>query len=132
MTRFLVLAAALFLTTLTAPAGAAQSAALPGNWLQISVTEGDGHSSDMRGTLLLCNDVPQGHKRAAEACGQLRAAHGDIRAIPPQEIYCTHVYAPVTAAARGQWNGRPVQYEKTFGNACQMGAETGAVFALDK
>ncbi|MEX3106564.1 serine protease [Streptomyces sp. V2] len=130
MTRFLVLAAALALTALTAPATAAQSA-LPGNWLQISVTKGDGHSSDTRGTLLLCNDVPQGHAHAAEACAQLRAARGDIRAVPPQEIFCTLEYAPVTASARGQWNGRPVQYRETFGNKCEMTAKTGAVFALD-
>lgn len=130
MTRFLVLAAALALTALTAPAQAAQSA-LPGNWLQISVTKGDGHSSDMRGALLLCNDVPQGHARAAEACAQLRTAHGDVGAIPSQDVMCTLVYAPVKASARGQWNGRPVRYEHTFGNKCEMGAMTGAVFALD-
>ena len=130
MTRFLVLAAALALTALTAPAQAAQSA-LPGNWLQISVTKGDGHSSDTRGALLLCNDVPQGHARAAEACAQLRAAHGDIGAIPEREGFCNLVYAPVTASARGQWNGRPVQYQQTFGNKCEMDMKTGAVFALD-
>ncbi|MDX3379924.1 SSI family serine proteinase inhibitor [Streptomyces niveiscabiei] len=130
MTRFLVLAAALALTALTAPAEAARSA-LPGNWLQISVTKGDGHSSDTRGTLLLCNDVPQGHAKAAEACAQLRAARGDIRAIPPKDVLCTLEYAPVTASARGQWNGRPVQYQHTFGNKCQMAAETGDVFALN-
>ncbi|KND32689.1 SSI family serine proteinase inhibitor [Streptomyces acidiscabies] len=130
MTRFLVLAAALALTALTAPAQAAQSA-LPGNWLQISVTKGDDHSSDTRGALLLCNDIPQGHARAAEACEQLRAARGDIRAVPEREGFCTLVYAPVTASARGQWNGRPVQYEQTFGNKCEMAMRTGAVFALE-
>ncbi|MET8975059.1 SSI family serine proteinase inhibitor [Streptomyces sp. NPDC004539] len=136
MTRFLVLATALFLTALTAPATAAPEnavrGALPGNWLQISVTKSDGRSSDMRGTLLLCNDVPQGHARAAEACAQLREARGDIRSIPAQEVLCTLEYAPVTAEAHGQWNGRSVRYEKTFGNKCEMGAQTGAVFALDR
>ncbi|MFM9444228.1 SSI family serine proteinase inhibitor [Streptomyces acidiscabies] len=130
MTRFLVLAAALALTALTSPAQAARSA-LPGNWLQISVTKGDGHSSDTRGTLLLCNDVPQGHARAAEACEQLRAARGDIRAVPEREGLCTLVYAPVTASARGRWDGRPVRYQQTFGNKCEMAMKTGAVFALD-
>jgi len=129
MTRFFVLATALFLTALTAPANAAQGA-LPGNWLQISVTQGDGRSSDTRGTLLLCNDVPQGHVRAAEACAQLRTARGDIRSIPSQDVICTLEYAPVTASAHGRWNGRPVQYQETFGNTCEMGAKTGAVFAV--
>ncbi|WP_416967760.1 SSI family serine proteinase inhibitor [Streptomyces sp. 4F14] len=131
MTRFLVLAAALTLTALTAPAQAAQSA-LPGNWLQISVTKNKGQSSDMRGTLLVCNDVPQGHAKAAEACAQLAEAGGDIGAVPPRDIMCTLEYAPVTARARGQWDGKSVHYEKTFDNKCQMGAETGDVFALDR
>ncbi|HEY8982476.1 MAG TPA: SSI family serine proteinase inhibitor [Streptomyces sp.] len=133
MTRFFALATALFLTALTAPANAAPQSALPGNWLQISVTRGNGHSSDMRGTLLLCNDVPQGHARAAEACAQLGRAGGDVGAVPPQgDAICTLEYAPVTARARGQWNGRSVTYERTFGNKCQMLAATGAVFALDQ
>ena len=41
------------------------------------------------------------------------------------------LYAPVTVQARGQWNGRPVEYRETFSNGCVMGARTGAVFALD-
>ena len=40
------------------------------------------------------------------------------------------IYAPVPATAEGQWNGRPVDYEQTFANACVMAARTGAVFAL--
>ncbi|CAM5511126.1 SSI family serine proteinase inhibitor [Streptomyces aurantiogriseus] len=121
--------AALVLTAVT-PAQASAPGDT-GNWLRLTVTEGDSRVSDSRGTLLLC-DPPHGHSRATEACAELAAADGDLRAVPARkDTICSLVYAPVTAHARGQWNGHPVEYEKTFANRCVMGAETGAVFALD-
>ncbi|WP_159774242.1 SSI family serine proteinase inhibitor [Streptomyces sp. HM190] len=121
------LPAALALLTLgaAAPAGAA----LPGNWLYVTVTRGDARSSDTRGTLLLC-DPPQGHARAAEACAELAGAGGDVGRIPQRNGMCVQVYAPVRATARGEWDGRPVAYEHTFANSCVMAARTGSVFAL--
>ncbi|MEU6347783.1 SSI family serine proteinase inhibitor [Streptomyces sp. NPDC047072] len=120
-------AAAVLLLAAAAPVSAQQAG---GNWLFVSVTTGDGRSSDTRGTLLLCNP-PQGHGRAAEACAQLAAAGGDIEAVPPADVACPMIYAPVTAKARGQWDGRPVEYQETFSNGCVLAARTGAVFALD-
>ncbi|MET9387538.1 SSI family serine proteinase inhibitor [Streptomyces sp. NPDC002928] len=115
-------------------AGAAPATAqdpLQGNWLSLTVTRGDARSGDTPGTLLRC-DPPQGHARAAEACAQLAEANGDIAAIPPKEdVFCTMVYAPVTARARGEWGGRPVEFSKTYANTCVMAARTGAVFALN-
>ncbi|MEV0174773.1 SSI family serine proteinase inhibitor [Streptomyces sp. NPDC050803] len=108
----------------------AEREAFPGNHLYLTLTTGDTHSSDTRGTLLMC-DPPQGHSRAAEACAELAAADGDIADLAQQDVYCPMIYAPVTAQARGEWNGRPVEYTQTFSNACEMGARTGAVFALD-
>jgi hypothetical protein len=104
-------------------------AAIPGNWLQVSVTKGDAQSSDTRGTLLMC-DPPQGHARAVKACEELTAAAGDIARIPAQEAMCPMLYAPVTASAHGEWNGRPVEYRHTFSNSCALAAQTGSVFAL--
>ncbi len=101
-----------------------------GDYLYLLVTKGDSRSSDTRGTLLLC-DPPQGHGRAAEACAQLDASGGDIGALPTADVYCPMLYAPVTVHARGQWNGRPVEYRQTFSNGCVMEARTGAVFALE-
>ncbi|GKQ37395.1 hypothetical protein ALMP_39330 [Streptomyces sp. A012304] len=117
----------------TAPARAAASppGAVPGNWLQLTLTHGDARYGNSRGTLLLC-DPPQGHPRAADACAELAAVDGDIRAIPPKkDAICSMVYAPVTAHATGRWNGRPVAYTQDFSNTCVMSAKTGAVFALD-
>ena len=125
-----LLAAAALLTACALPAQAAPREAVPGNWLYLTLTRGDVRSSDTRGTLLLC-DPPQGHAHAAEACEELRAADGRVDRIPPRaDVLCPMIYAPVTAAARGEWNGRPADYRHTFANSCLLGAETGAVFQL--
>lgn len=109
--------------------GAAPPESLAGNWLYVTVTRGDARSSDTRGTLLLC-DPPQGHAHAVRACAELRAAGGDIGLIPPKEVYCPMIYAPVTTSARGEWGGRAVTYKETHSNSCVMAARTGSVFAL--
>jgi hypothetical protein len=113
-----------------------------GDWLFVTVTRGEvvppaldpvdggGVRHDSRSTLLLC-DPPQGHARAADACAELAAVDGDIAALAPKDVHCPMVYAPVTARAHGEWNGRPVEYTQTFSNGCVMAARTGSVFALD-
>ncbi|WP_329544938.1 subtilase-type protease inhibitor [Streptomyces sp. NBC_01356] len=125
-----LLAAVALLTVSAAPAQAVPQKAVGGNWLYLTVTTGDARSSDTRGTLLLC-DPPQGHAHAAQACEELRAAEGDITRIPVRaDVLCPMIYAPVTASARGEWNGRRTEYTHTFSNTCMMGVETGSVFAL--
>ncbi|MFK0020315.1 SSI family serine proteinase inhibitor [Streptomyces sp. NPDC090798] len=125
-----LLATVVLLTLGATPARAAPRETLPGNWLYLTLTTGDAHSSSTRGALLLC-DPPQGHAHAAEACAELATAAGDISRIPPRpDTICSMIYAPVTASAHGEWEGRQVTYSHTFSNSCVMGAETGAVFAL--
>ncbi|MES5818652.1 SSI family serine proteinase inhibitor [Streptomyces sp. RG80] len=128
--RGTLLAAAALLVAGTTSTQAAPEDSRTGDWLFLSVTKGDARSSDTRGTLLLC-DPPQGHGKAAEACAELEAVDGDIAALPPKDTYCPMIYTPVTAHARGQWNGRPVDYAATFSNGCVMAGRTGSVFALD-
>ncbi|MFJ7077355.1 SSI family serine proteinase inhibitor [Streptomyces sp. NPDC098781] len=124
----LAVAAALALGVTTPPATAQDSDS--GNWLFVTVTRGDGDRSEAPGRLLLC-DPPMGHKKAAEACADLDRVGGDITRLRRKDAYCPMIYAPVTAHARGEWNGHPVEYRETFSNGCGMAARTGAVFALD-
>ncbi|AVH55907.1 MULTISPECIES: subtilase-type protease inhibitor [Streptomyces] len=127
-----VLASAALLAMGAAPAQAAPQESGPGDWLLLTVTGGEALSSGTPGTLLLC-DPPQGHPQAAQACDELRAAGGDISRIPPRpDALCPLIYAPVTASARGVWEGRRVDYTHTFPNSCVVRAETGAVFALSE
>ncbi|MFD8815245.1 SSI family serine proteinase inhibitor [Streptomyces sp. NPDC059627] len=127
--RGALLAAAVLLAA--APAQAAPDVTRDGDYLYLTVTKGDSPSGDTRDALLLC-DPPQGYPRAAEACAELDTVGGDVaRLTPLRGAMCPMVYAPVTAQARGQWNGRPIEYRETFSNACQMAGRTGPVFALD-
>ncbi|MFS4091715.1 SSI family serine proteinase inhibitor [Streptomyces sp. AF1A] len=112
------------------PAQAAYRGHAPGDWLYLTVTRGEAAKDGARGTLLRC-DPPQGHPHAAEACAELAAAGGDIDRIPAKHVFCPMIYAPVTAHARGRWNGRPVDFLKTYSGACVLRARTGSVFALD-
>ncbi|MYQ44506.1 serine protease [Streptomyces sp. SID4985] len=123
------LVAALGLLTAT-PASAASSPAFPGGWLHLTVSQGETLAPGSRSALLLC-DPPRGTAHAREACAQLTAAGGDINRIPPKDVFCTMLYAPVTAHASGIWHGHRVEYTHTFSNGCVMSAQTGAVFALD-
>ncbi|MCH5672377.1 SSI family serine proteinase inhibitor [Streptomyces gilvus] len=127
--RGALLAAALLLAA--APlAQAAPGHHLPGNWLYLTVTQGDSRADGTRGSLLLC-DLPHRHARAARACADLAAVGGDIGALPARDVMCPMIYAPVTVHARGRWSGRAVEYAHTFPNRCAMRARTGEVFALD-
>lgn len=120
--------AALLAFCAAAPAHAAPEPA--GDWLLVTVTPSGAATGAPDGTLLRC-DPPRGHARADRACAELQAADGDIGRIPPQDAVCPMIHAPVTAHARGQWKGRPVEYTETFPNSCVMATRTGAVFALD-
>ncbi|MGY3204925.1 SSI family serine proteinase inhibitor [Streptomyces sp. TE5632] len=123
---------ALLVCTAPAPAQAdTRGAAAPDTWLAVGVDRGETRAGTKSGSMLLC-DPPQGHPRAADACAELAAANGRISEIPARDTICTMVHAPVTAHARGQWRGQPVEYTETFPNACVMRARTGSVFALDE
>ncbi|MBL1103648.1 serine protease [Streptomyces sp. 5-8] len=123
-----LLAAAGLLTA--GPARAASRDIQQGNWLYLTTTRGDAPFGDTPGTLLLC-DPPGGHAYAAEACRELADADGDIDRIPAAGVFCPMIFAPVTAHAYGQWNGRPVDFQETYTSTCVMRARTGHVFALD-
>ncbi|GHI02433.1 serine protease [Streptomyces cellostaticus] len=137
ITRATAAAGALLASVGLLAAGPAQAAPrnafpLPGNWLYLSATPGETQPSNTRGKLLLCDPVPLGFAQAAEACAELAAVDGDIARIPHRKVFCPMIFAPVTVHARGQWNGRPVDYQETYTSKCVMAARTGPVFALDR
>ncbi|MFF7352661.1 MULTISPECIES: SSI family serine proteinase inhibitor [Streptomyces] len=116
-----------------APAQAAPRSTFPltDNWLYLTVARGETLAGDKHGTLLLCDPLPLGYARAAEACAELEAARGDIARIAQKKVFCPMIFAPVTVHAHGQWNGQPVDYQETYSSKCVMEARTGAVFAVD-
>ncbi|MGW7792239.1 SSI family serine proteinase inhibitor, partial [Streptomyces tricolor] len=56
---------------------------------------------------------------------------GHIARLPPPDTFCPMIFAPVTAHARGRWDGRTVDFRETYTSACVMRARTGSVFTLD-
>ncbi|WP_405551955.1 SSI family serine proteinase inhibitor [Streptomyces sp. NBC_01171] len=128
LTRTAALAAALMATCLLAPGTTAHAAS--GDWLSLTVTRPGTTGGGTRAALLLC-DPPQGHPKAAEACAELAAADGDFSRLGDSDALCPLIYAPVRARAHGRWNGRQIDHERTYGNACELRAETGDVFALE-
>jgi hypothetical protein len=81
---------------------------------------------------LTCGPTGGTHPLAPMACRDLQAAGGDFTRLPgdPFTRVCPDVWDPVTAAAVGWWEGRVTWFRQVYGNACELRASTGPVFAL--
>jgi hypothetical protein len=81
-------------------------------------------------TVVLRCAPPRGtHPKASQACTAINGVKGQLTKLKPQDgVMCTMQYQPATAAAKGTWRGRSVQYKKTFSNSCALTTGTGAVF----
>jgi hypothetical protein len=95
--------------------------------LILTVRAPHGHSTTVR---LECRPPGGSHPKPRLACRAVTAARGDFDNLPgsPEQIFCTMIYQPVIASARGIWNGMPVRWQKTFGNRCELHAATDVVF----
>lgn len=81
--------------------------------------------------LLTCAPIGGSHPKATMACRQLQRVNGDIDLLADTSLACTTEYEPVLAAANGHWYGRPVNWQRVFGNSCELTAATGAVFEFE-
>ncbi|MFC8126928.1 SSI family serine proteinase inhibitor [Streptomyces sp. NPDC057302] len=121
-------AVALISLAVAAPAHAAEGTA-PARSKGVFLTVTGQDNAWVRGVLLDCvTQRPAHHPHAADACAAIDKAHGDFDALAAKPGMCTKQYAPVTVSATGSHRGRPVSWNKTFGNACEMDLSTGAVF----
>ncbi|MBC6447163.1 SSI family serine proteinase inhibitor [Actinokineospora xionganensis] len=90
------------------------------------------HEGDpMRVGTLRCGPAAGHHRSPEAACAQLASVTGDFTAllVHPDRACPLHV-DPVRVTATGVWGDRRVSYDETFGNACQLFVETGAVFNI--
>jgi hypothetical protein len=114
-----------------APAAAARPIrAAAKTQLVLTYAAGEKASPVQRRAVLTCAPAGGTHQQAKAACTALNAAHGDPAALVPSDGMCTMQYDPVTVTATGRWHGKIVRYKHTFGNACVLRTDTGAVFAL--
>ncbi|GHG11195.1 SSI family serine proteinase inhibitor [Streptomyces filamentosus] len=81
-----------------------------------------------RTVILRCDPAGGGHPRAEAACADLHASQG--RVDRDSDIACVLLYDPVEVRAEGVWRGRPVSFAREYGNSCELGARTGAVFSF--
>lgn len=119
------------------PAQPAQPASLYApSALVLSVGKGDNAATATveRAVTLSCAPRPDGtHPSPASACKELRFVDGEFDALAePSERICTRLYDPVVVSATGVWEGKPVAWETTFGNACEMAGSMAesSVFAF--
>lgn len=78
---------------------------------------------------LRCDPPGGSHSNAAGACDALAAAGGDFSKLASQPgMVCTDIFDPVTARAKGQYRGAPVEFERTYPNRCDLDRQTAPVF----
>lgn len=88
-----------------------------------------------RAVTLACAPTAEGtHPEPAAACKELAAVQGKFAelAAGPSNRTCTRQWDPVVVTAHGVWQGKPVQFSTTYGNACEMAGSMNdnAVFAF--
>ncbi|WP_167768834.1 SSI family serine proteinase inhibitor [Nocardia sp. CS682] len=100
----------------------------------VSLSVGPGVSTEVGGkrvvSLICAPRIGGTHPKAEQACANLAAADGNIRAladftVPP---LCSQDFVPVVAAIDGVWRGEPVSDHGFFSNECVLHATTVAVF----
>lgn len=99
--------------------------------LVLTFAYGEDATPVARHSLLMC-DPPRGtHPDPFAACEALIPVGGDPAALTPLPgVICPTHYDPVTVTATGSWDGRFIHFERTYGNACSLYAETGPVFSF--
>jgi hypothetical protein len=120
------IAAAAVLLLIATPAGAA-AAAPQRTSLTVSYQSDAGFAAAV---MLRCDPVGGAHPKKAQACRSLARVGGNPGRLAPAARMCTMEYAPITAQVKGTWQGRKVNWSKTFGNTCDMHRTTGVLTAF--
>jgi hypothetical protein len=96
--------------------------------LSLSYAPGEKAAPAQKRATLTCNPAGGTVTQAKQACADITTAKGDLSKLPIADGMCMMLYDPVTVSATGRWKGKTVKYTKTYGNACVLKNETGAVF----
>jgi hypothetical protein len=126
-TALAAIAAVIALTTTPAHGHATDEPLSDGSALWLATTSQDGFQS----AILTCQPPGGTHPQPWRACAEITEADGNLDELSGlPDLVCTTQYKPVTAMAYGTWQGQPVTYTHTFGNACELKRSTYPVFAL--
>lgn len=99
--------------------------------LTLSVARAYGPFSQPRTVSLSCGPARGTHPNPVAACAQLYPAQGNpayVASVSP--VFCPRLHQPVRASAYGFWNGRPVRFQQTYPNFCELRRATGGVFVF--
>ncbi|MDA3647691.1 protease inhibitor [Saccharopolyspora indica] len=92
----------------------------------LSVTE---TNQQTRSVTLNCDPVGGDHPQAGAACHQLQLVDGNFQRLDARTASnCTKDRRAVSAEAKGNWRGKPVEFRLTAANSCSLKARTGALF----
>ncbi|CAM5641386.1 subtilase-type protease inhibitor [Streptomyces californicus] len=88
-----------------------------------------------RAVTLSCAPTATGtHPDPVAACKELAEVRGQFSelAAGPSNRTCTRQWDPIVVTADGVWQGKPVRFSTTYGNACEMAGSTNGhtVFAF--
>lgn len=120
-----IVATVLTLTAATMPSPL--SGAVSESAVVLSLSVGD---SPARSVLLRC-DRDDSRPSFATACGMLGRFGGDLtRMTYDIDMICDQERVPHTVSASGTWEGRPVRFQHTYDNRCELTALTGPVFSF--
>ena len=128
--RLGIAAASAIALIMLAAAPAVPQPAEPRSSLSLTVSQGEAPDPDTPRRATLQCDPPGGtHPSPAAACGRLAQAGGDPNRLDADpDTSCAAIYDPVTATAAGAWEGRPVDWQRTYGNDCELQRATTPVF----
>ncbi|GAA2617791.1 subtilase-type protease inhibitor [Streptomyces axinellae] len=101
--------------------------------LVLTVTRGErADAAPERAVTLSCKPTATGtHPAASNACAQLRTAGGNFEKLKSEgDLYCTKEWRPVVVTAQGVWEGKRVNYQRTYANTCVKNVEGSSVFSF--
>ncbi|MFC0551221.1 SSI family serine proteinase inhibitor [Planotetraspora thailandica] len=99
--------------------------------LHLTYAAGESARPPQRSSMLNCPATLGVRPVRAEACTVVEKVKGDLDQLQPtQGTVCPMMFSPVTVTANGVWDGRRVNFERTFGNACEMRSVTGSLFDI--
>lgn len=102
----------------------------PDHEFTLTISQGEVVVPD-RTVTLTCDPDGGTHPDAVAACDivrQVGVGLPDMNLNP--DVACTMQWDPITVSVDGHYHEALVQFTKTYGNACQLAAQTGAFYAF--
>ncbi|MCO1578234.1 SSI family serine proteinase inhibitor [Crossiella sp. SN42] len=98
--------------------------------LTVTFAEGERAAPPSKVADLRCEPTGGTHPHRDAACTELAKVDGRVESMTEESMACTMDYRPVTVTLKGNWQKRPVDFTRTYGNGCALRSQTGPVFDI--